>query len=201
MNQKFIQKAQENSKFVVIGTSAGGVEALGKIIPAFLTPSTLAAFIVIHLPAEGPNLIPDLFQESTRFRLKEAEPGEPIEAETIYVAPPDYHLNVESNHTVSLSTEEPVQFSRPSIDLLFESAALAFGCKTLGILLTGANGDGSQGLKTIQERGGLTIIQDPKDADYKAMPEAGLKHLTPDAVMTLTEIITFLKELSGATHG
>ncbi len=197
MNLKLVKKAKEQEiRYIVIGASAGGVEAIGTLVKAFQNPSQLSVSMVLHLPPMGPNLLPDLFQDRTQFHIKEAESGESLRPETIYIAAPNYHLNLESNGTLSLSNEEAVQFSRPSIDLLFESAAFAFGQKVLGILLTGANSDGARGLATIQKAGGLTIIQTPSDAEYPVMPQSGLDEITPDAVMPLSEISIFLKQLS-----
>lgn len=186
----------ENAEVIVIGTSAGGVEILKNILPAIKKSRHLKVALVIHLPPEGPNLIPSLMGPSCDLTITEAEPGEPMLSDHIYVSPTDYHLLLESNYTLSLSNEELVNFSRPSIDLLFESAAYAFGKKTVGILLTGANHDGAQGLKKIKEMGGLTIIQDPGEAEYKAMPESALEIMKPDLILTTKKLSDLLTEIS-----
>ena len=180
---------------VVIGTSAGGVDALMKILPAFRKPSHLAVVVVIHLPPKGHNLIPSLLAPDCDFSIKEAESGEKIEKETIYIAPPNYHLCLEPNHTLSLSSESMVNFSRPSIDVMFESAAYAYLKKTLGILLTGANNDGARGLKTISDAGGITIVQDPKDSNHPVMPQAALDLFQPSFQMNLDDIKNLLNEI------
>ena len=180
---------------VVIGTSAGGVDALMKILPALKKPSKIAVVLVIHLPSDGKNLIPSIVGPHCQFRIKEAESGENIEKETIYVAPVNYHLCLEPNKTLSISSEPMVNFSRPSIDILFESAAFAYHKHTLGILLTGANEDGANGLKLIKEQNGMAIVQDPKTAEYSIMPEAALKKIKPDQVLDLVGIKNFLEEL------
>lgn len=182
----------EVKKCVVIGTSAGGVDALKIILPCFKRPSPLAVVIVIHLPPSGPNLIPSLFEGICDFNIKEAESGEALQAETIYIAAPDYHLSVESNHTLSLSTELPVNFSRPAIDILFESAAYAFKENVLGILLTGANSDGAKGLFQIHKEGGKTVIQNPATADYPVMPQSPLEYFRPDFTVDLKDIEKFI---------
>lgn len=183
-------------ELIVIGTSAGGVEILQKLAPAFKKSGKIKACVVIHMSPSGPNLIPSLMAENCEFRVKEAEPGEPIEPDTIYVAPPDYHLSVEPNNIITLSTEEPVNFSRPSIDVLFDSAAYAYGEKVLGILLTGSNNDGARGLKKIKDQGGTTIVQKPSDAEWNTMPASAMEIMTPDHILTANEIIKFITDLS-----
>lgn len=182
-------------ELIVIGTSAGGVDMLKKLAPAFKKSGKIKVAIVIHISPSGPNLIPSLLQDDCSMRVKEAEPGEPMEADTIYIAPPDYHLCVEPNQIISLSTEEAVQFSRPSIDVLFDSAAFAYGNKVLGILLTGANSDGSVGLKTIKDAGGTTIVQRPEDAEWEVMPASALEIMKPDYILTTEEIKKFIQSL------
>lgn len=181
-------------KVVVIGTSAGGVDALRQILPYFKRPANVAVAIVIHLPPSGPNLIPSLFESMCDFRIKEAESGEPLEKETIYIAPPDYHLSVEQNLTLSLSNEAPLNFSRPSIDLLFDSAAYSLRKNAMGILMTGANQDGARGLFKIHHEGGMTIIQDPAEAEYPVMPQSVLEYFRPDKVVKLHQLEDVIKQ-------
>lgn len=183
-------------ELVVIGVSAGGIEMLNKIVPSFKMNGKIKVAIVIHMPPSGPNLIPSLMKDITPLTVKEADAGESLSPDHIYIAPPDYHLCIEPGGTISLSSEEPVNFSRPSIDILFESAAYAFGNKTLGILLTGANNDGALGLKKIQELGGKTIVQDPKDAQFNEMPKSALAIMKPDYVLTSGDISEFIATLS-----
>lgn len=185
-------------RYVVLGASAGGLDALKALLPPFKRPSALSVLIVIHLPPEGPNLIPSLFKDLSDFAIKEAESGEKALPETIYVAAPDYHLSLEPNGNISLTNEAPVNFSRPSIDLLFESAAYSLGPKVLGILLTGANHDGANGLSMIKKLGGVTIIQDPQEADYPAMPASALKIMEPDFNERLEEISGIIRSINGS---
>lgn len=182
-------------EYVVIGTSAGGLDVLNTVLPAFSLQGKFKVFVVIHLPPSGPNLIPDLMNERCELFVKEAEPGEEIKENTIYIAPPDYHLCLEPNHILTLSAEGPVNFSRPSIDILFESAAYAYGKKVLGLLFTGANQDGADGLKKIVEAHGMAIVQKPEDAEYDVMPRSALEILSPDYVLTAKEISAFIKNL------
>lgn len=182
-------------KIVAIGASAGGVEALKKFLPAFKKPSQLGVLLVLHLPPEGPNLIPYLFNDSCDFLLKEAESGERMEKETIYIAPSNYHLSLESTGTLTLSAEEPVNYSRPSIDVLFESVAYAAGKNAVGILLTGANHDGAKGLMQIHDHGGKTMIEDPQTAQYPTMPQSALTLFRPDLIGDLKILTSSLRSL------
>ncbi len=181
-------------QIVAIGASAGGITALHKILPAF-TSKKIAVLVVIHLPPEGPNLIPSLFGPECSFKVKEAESGETIEGGTIYIAPPDYHLSAEPTGTLSLSNEEEVNFSRPAIDVLFESVAFAYKKSAMGILLTGANHDGAKGLKTISRMGGKTVVQSPDDAEYPVMPESAMKIMKPDGIFGLQDMAAFIRGL------
>lgn len=179
----------------VIGASAGGIDILNRILPQFKKCNKYSVVVVIHLPPEGPNLLTSLFAPVCELEVAEAQPGEVIQKDMIYFAPSDYHLCIEPNQTLSLSTEEPLNFSRPSIDILFESAAYAFGRRAAGILLTGANNDGALGLRKISKENGLTIVQEPRDADYEAMPQSALELMKPDYVMTKEEIADFIRNL------
>ena len=182
-------------ELIVIGTSAGGVDILNKLAPAFAKTNRIKVAVVIHISPEGPNLIPSLMGDHCALTVKEAEPGEPLKNDTIYIAPPDYHLCIEPNHIVTLSSEEPLNFSRPSIDVLFDSAAYAYGNKVLGILLTGANNDGAAGMKTIQKMGGMTIVQKPSEAEWDVMPKSAIEIMKPDFILSTEEIINKIKSI------
>jgi two-component system chemotaxis response regulator CheB len=182
-------------KLFVIGTSAGGVDALGEILPAFEKTGVFCVAAVIHLPADGLNLIPQLLESSCHLPVKEALSGQPLLPDEIIMAPTDYHLCVESNGSYSLSNEGVVNFSRPSIDVLFESAAYAFGDKVVGILLTGASNDGSEGLRKIKELGGVTIVQSPTDAEFEIMPISAIQAHMPDLILKVDEIKKLISEL------
>lgn len=180
---------------IVLGTSAGGVEVLKRLLPNLSPSLRIPLLIVIHIAPDGANLLPEIYADDSNYRVKEAESGESLLPQTIYFAPADYHLSVEKNKTLSLSSEDEVFFSRPSIDVLFDSAAYAFGPRVLGILCTGANQDGARGAKTIFERGGTVIIQEPTDADFPTMPEAALGLFRPSAVLPIKKIQEILRGL------
>src|SRR6201991_418522 len=136
---------------VVIGASAGALEALSVILPALPATFRLPVFIVVHMPPNRQSVLAELFQRKCRLRVREAEDKERISGGTVYFAPPDYHLLVEMDKHLSLSSDEPVLYSRPSIDVLFESAADAYGPGLIAIVLTGANQAGAKGLRTVYE--------------------------------------------------
>ncbi len=180
---------------IVIGASAGGVEALGQLLSALPSGFVIPILIVLHVPPQGPHALVSIFSRKCNCYAKEAEDKEAIEPGIIYIAPADYHLLVEPDHTLSLSRDEALHYSRPSIDMLFESAALSYRERVLSILLTGANTDGAKGMKQIQECGGLAWVQDPAEATSPTMPQAALKLIDPDRVMTLEEIAESLCNL------
>jgi len=173
---------------VVIGTSAGGVEALTMLLPHL--PAGLAApvFIVLHLPRERPSLLAGIFAPRCALTVVEAEDKQPAEAGTIYFAPPDYHMLIDLGPQIALSSDEPVNHSRPAIDVLFESAADVYGRRLLGIILTGASADGAAGLDAIRRAGGVTVVQEPDHAYASLMIEAALKAGPVDYVLPLPEI-------------
>lgn len=177
-------------ELVVAGASAGAIEAL-RVVFAGLAARHPPLAIVVHVPAHTPSLLPSLF---TGVSAVEAEDKQPLEPGTVYFAPPDYHLLVESGGLLSLNADGPVNFSRPSIDVLFESAASAFGPRVVGLLLTGANSDGAEGLAAIHAAGGFTVVQHPDTAAAPAMPQAALRRFTPDRVLDLLGIRDLLAE-------
>jgi two-component system chemotaxis response regulator CheB len=177
---------------IVIGASAGAIQALSEILPALPEGYALPILIVIHVPADRNNILAPLFQSKCRLVVREAEDKEPILPGTIYFAPPDYHMLVEAEGTISLSTDEPVLHSRPSIDVLFESAADALGSAVIGIVLTGANADGAQGLKAVEAAGGTAIVEDPSTAFAEAMPLAALNACSTAQVMSHAAIAQYL---------
>ena len=187
--------SNQSVDLIVIGASAGGVEAVGQLLSALPADFTTPILIVLHLPPQGPNALAYVFSRKCNCYVKEAEDKEAIEASVIYVAPADYHLLVEPDHTLSLSRDEALHYSRPSIDMLFESAALAYRDRVLAILLTGANTDGAAGMKQIHDCGGLAWVQDPADALSSTMPKAALELIEPDQIMTLTKMTACLSKL------
>lgn len=165
---------------VVIGASWGGLDALTAIVRGIPADFAVPVVIVQHRGADAESFLSGLLQEWTGRHVSEPEDKEPIEAGHIYVAPANYHLLVEPDH-FSLTTEAPVRYSRPSIDVMFGSAAHAYGERLIGVVLTGANEDGSRGLQCVQEFGGYSIVQDPETAEVSTMPAAALRRV-PQAV-------------------
>lgn len=160
---------------IVIGTSAGGVEALAVLLPALPPGSRVPVFVVLHQPRHRPSLIVDIFGPRCKVPVREAEDKEPVTPGTIYFAPPDYHLLIDRGETgmqLALSADPPILFSRPSVDALFESAADACGARLLGVVLTGASRDGAAGLAAVGGAGGRTVVQDPATALVPLMPQA-----------------------------
>ena len=180
---------------LVIGASAGGVTAILKLMDLLPKDYPIPIVVAQHLPRDSSVMFSSVFGQKRGDQVLEAMDKLPLEANKIYFAPADYHLLIESDFTLSLSQDDPVNYSRPSIDVLFESAAIAFGSTVCGILLTGGNEDGAKGLLEIQKLGGITFVQDPKDAECAAMPNAALNLLKPDFVGSLTDIAKKIIEL------
>lgn len=180
---------------IVIGGSAGALEALAVILPALPADFPLPVLLVIHIPPNKPSYLVEVLGRSTQLSVKEAEDKEPLCAGTLYVAPPSYHLLVERQRILSLSVDEPIHFSRPSIDVLFESAAEAYGAALLGLLLTGANADGARGIARIKEAGGVTMVQAPQTSSSPEMPEAALRLTRVDHVLPPLELGVLLSAL------
>lgn len=180
---------------VVIGASAGGVEALSVLLPALPADGQAAVFVVLHLPRERPSLLVDVFGGKCAAPVREAQDKEPVEPGAVYFAPPDYHLLVDEGPRTALSADELVNFSRPSVDVLFESAADAYGGRLLGIVLTGASHDGARGLSAVARAGGRTVVQRPDTAEVPSMPESALARTPSAAALALEEIAALLAAL------
>lgn len=199
MNSSY-QASRRPIEAVVIGASAGGVDALMTLLPGLPPTFGLPIVVVLHLPEGRPSLLAHIFGLRLSIPVREAADKESIAPATVYFAPPGYHLSVESDRSFSLSCEAPVHFSRPSIDLLMESAADAYGPALAGILLTGANFDGAAGLAKIKQRGGFTVVQNPAQAQVATMPEAALRQHTPDLILDLEDIRSLLPQLEKLHH-
>jgi len=178
---------------VVIGTSAGGMDALSVLLPSFRRDIPAAVFIVLHIPRHRPSLLVNIFAPKCALTVVEAEDKQPVESGTVYFAPPDYHMLVDRGPQIALSSDEPVHYSRPSIDVLFESAADVYQDRLLGILLTGGSEDGAAGLSAVRRAGGTTVVQRPDDAEVSLMVEAAVKRAPVDFVLSLTEIAGLLR--------
>jgi two-component system chemotaxis response regulator CheB len=153
---------QKKYQIVVMGGSAGAMTVLVELLPDFPADFPVPIVIAVHLHPRQDNAHIERLASQCALRVKEADEKEPIQAGAIYLAPPNYHLLIESDRTFSLSIDERVNYARPSIDVLFETAAQVYGPQTIGVVLTGANNDGAGGLRLIKERGGLAIVQDPR---------------------------------------
>jgi two-component system, chemotaxis family, protein-glutamate methylesterase/glutaminase len=176
------------TELVTIGTSLGGLQALLVLLASLPAGLAVPMVIVQHRgPANDGSLV-GLLQQGTALRVAEAEDKMPLEPQTVYVAPSDYHLLIEDRGWLSLSTEAPVRSARPSIDVLFETAADAYGAALTGVLLTGASADGAAGLAHIKRCGGHAIVQDPDTAESPAMPAAGIAAAAVDYVLPLERI-------------
>jgi two-component system chemotaxis response regulator CheB len=182
---------------VVIGASAGAIDALAAILPGLPGGFPVPIMVVVHLPVDKKSLIVQIFQQKCQLNVAEAEDKAPLEPGTVYFAPADYHLLVEPERVLSLSVEEQVNYSRPSIDVLFETAALAFGRGLLGIVLTGANNDGAAGLRCILDAGGTAIVQQPDTAYASAMPRSAIQSCPEARVLTLEQAASFLQGIKG----
>jgi two-component system chemotaxis response regulator CheB len=178
----------------VVGTSWGGLAALRLLVAGLPDSFEMAVVLVQHRHKDSDHLLRTLLQERSALEVVEVEDKMPLNGGRIYVAPPDYHTLVEPGH-FSLSTEAPVRFSRPSIDVTFLSAADSYGHRTVGIVLTGANSDGSQGLKRISDRGGMALVQDPATAESLLMPAAAVKAVPRARVMPLAELVKYFASL------
>lgn len=187
--------AQRRVEAVVIGASAGGVEALGEILSALPAGFRLPIVVVMHLLATSDSLLVEVLGLRCSLPLREASDKEPICSGTVYFAPPGYHLLVEADRSLALSVDPPVNYSRPSIDVLFESAAYAYRERLLGIVLTGANEDGARGLASIRRLGGLAWVQDPSTAMADAMPAAAIARAGADRIFDLKEMAAELAAL------
>jgi two-component system chemotaxis response regulator CheB len=187
--------AQAPAKAVVIGASAGALEALSIILPALPRDYSLPVIIVVHLPPDKTSVLATLFADKCALPVAEAADKEPVFPGTIYFAPPGYHLLIEMDKTLSLSSDQPVFFSRPSIDVLFESAADAYGAALIAVVLTGANQDGANGMKSVIASGGQGLIQRPGDAYARAMPEAAIALCPTAHVLSVAEIALYLRSI------
>lgn len=190
--------AKKSGKYqaVVIGVSAGGIAALEKILPHFNKDCTLSILIVQHIMADGGNYLVEHFSSCCALPVVGAEDKQIIAPGTIYFAPANYHLLVERQKSLALSIDAKVNYSRPSIDVLFETAAEAYCQKLVGVVLTGANADGAAGLARVKELGGLTVVQSPDTAEVATMPLAAIKSTQVDHVLKLHEIGSFLSILN-----
>lgn len=177
---------------IVIGVSSGGMNAMKILFSALPLEFNIPIVIVQHISPRSDNQWIKLLNDKSKLHIKEADEKEKIEPGNIYIAPPNYHLLIERDKTFSFTIDERVNFARPSIDVLFESAAEVYTNKLIGVVLTGSNNDGTKGIKRIKECGGLAIIQDPETAESSYMPASAIAAIKPDYILSLEEITALL---------
>lgn len=183
-------------KCIVIGVSAGGMDALSRILPIMPADFPLPVIVVQHLdPHSTDCYFAQYFNERCPLEVREANERETIMVGNVYFAPANYHLLIENDKTFSLSADEKVNYSRPSIDILFESAAETYGPTLIGIILTGASRDGAKGLRMIRDNGGLTIVQDPETAESNLMPLSAIQASPVDHILSLRDIPNLLQKM------
>lgn len=175
-------------KVIVIGGSAGSLEVILQLTNRLPLFSTAIIIILVHRKADNDSILENLIAHTTLYPVKEVEDKDAIVPGTIYIAPPDYHLLVENKHFFSLDTSEKVHFSRPSIDVTFESVAETFTDQVMGILLSGANADGAAGLTRIKELGGHTLVQSPESAEMSIMPQQAINRNIVDSIVEPAQI-------------
>ena len=181
---------------IVIGVSSGGMKALKFLLSALPADFSIPIIIVQHIGPRSDNHWIKFLNDQSNLNINEADEKEKIEKGNVYIAPPNYHLMIERNKTFSLTIDKRVNFARPSIDVLFESAAEAYKNKLIGVVLTGSNNDGTNGIKRIKECGGLAIIQNPETAESSYMPASAIAAIKPDYILSLEDITELLIKFS-----
>ena len=180
---------------LVIGASAGGIGALLQVLPGLPEKPPYPVVVVLHMPSDSASKLAEVFGQHLPQPVLQAQDKAQLETGHIYFAPPGYHLSIENERCFSLSQEEPVHFSRPAIDILMTSAADAYGPSLCGMLLTGASCDGAAGIAAIGAAGGLTVVQDPEEAEISTMPAAAIRLRAPGLILPLREIRALLANL------
>jgi two-component system chemotaxis response regulator CheB len=183
---------------IVIGGSAGALAVVRTILAAIQEPPALPLVVVLHVREGRQSLLAEVLASGAALPVKEPEDKQLLEAGSVYIAPPGYHLLIEDERSLALSIDAPEHYSRPSIDVLFESAARVFGPALLAVLLSGASADGAQGLVAVARAGGLTLVQDPATSNHSAMPAAGLARLTPTMVLGPAELASTIAFLAAS---
>lgn len=185
---------------VVIGASAGGVQALGQLLPRLPAGFAPAMVIALHQPADSSGVLAEMFDAKCLVPVRLAEDKQPLVGGTVLFAPPGYHTLIEGDNAIALSLDPPEHFSRPSVDVLFESAAWSFRQRALGILLTGASGDGAAGLQLIHQVGGAAWVQDPATAVSDVMPRSALELGVPALVLSLEQMSRQLAQMTARRY-
>ena len=182
-------------KVLIIGGSAGSLEVLLDILPRLDLRSSFPIVIVLHRRSGEDTMLEDLIAYKYTIPFKEIEDKTELEPGYLYVAPSDYHLLFERKRLISLDTSEKVNYSRPSIDVAFESAADIYGKNLTGVLLSGANADGTEGLKAIKNAGGITIVQTPETAEVAFMPQNAIENISPDLILNTAAILEYINSI------
>jgi two-component system chemotaxis response regulator CheB len=185
---------------IVVGVSSGGLKALRFIFSLLPSDFVVPIIVVQHIGPRSENTWIKLLNDCSNISIKEADEKEKVGTGHIYVAPSNYHLMIEKDKTFSLTIDERVNFARPSIDVLFESAAEVYREKLIGIILTGSNNDGAKGVKRIKECGGLVIIEDPETAESSYMPASAISLVQPDYILPLNQISELLLKITISTN-
>ena len=180
---------------VVIGASSGGVEALTRVAGDLPSDLSAAVFVVVHFPEDVPSVLPRILSRAGPLEAVHPQDGDPIEAGRIYVAPPDFHLLVETGR-VRVRRGPRENRHRPAVDPLFRTAALAYGPRVVGVVLTGARNDGTSGLQAVKQRGGVAVVQDPDDAPFPGMPQSALEYVDVDHCLLLQDISPLLARIA-----
>lgn len=180
---------------IVVGASAGGVQALTELVNGLPADLPAAVLIVLHIPADAPSLLPQILSRDSKLTVVHAKNNEEIREGRVYVAPPDQHLLIEKRH-IRLVHGPKENLHRPSIDALFRSAALWAGPRTIGVILTGARADGTAGMHAIKQRGGITVVQDPDEAQFPSMPISVMRDIRVDYSLPIRKIVPLLDNLS-----
>lgn len=181
---------------IVIGASAGGLYAIRDLLIPLPADFRIPIIIVQHISPTSENYMVEFLNNTTSLNVKEVDEKEPIKPGMVYISPPNYHILIEEDETFSLSADEKVNYSRPSIDVLFYSASDIYKKDLIGVILTGANDDGARGLFTIRKNGGLGIVQEPSTAEAPQMPKAAILEANPEHILEINEIAKLLIELS-----
>ncbi|WP_277110576.1 chemotaxis protein CheB [Chryseobacterium taklimakanense] len=180
---------------LIIGGSAGSLNVIISILPSIKSVLSFAIIVVLHRKA-GKDLLSELLASKTEMAVKEIDEKEKIKPSHIYIAPPNYHLLIEEDRTFSLDASEKVNFSRPAIDVTFQSAAEVFKSNLVCLLLSGANSDGTDGLIKVKKNGGTVLIQDPSTAVVNYMPQNAMDHVVADKVLKIDEMADYINRLT-----
>ncbi len=186
---------KKTCELLIIGGSAGSLDVLLEIFPKIKTPISFTILVVLHRKSSADSSLIQLISARTELKVKEAEDKEEVEKGKVYIAPPDYHLLIEKTKHFSLDYSEKINFSRPSIDVSFESAALVYGAAITCVLLSGANNDGTEGAKTIKDRGGVVIAQNPETAIVPFMPENAISYIPSIQIFDPAQLVEYINSL------